>query len=88
MGIRVEVIETTGVSDAMKKLSKVLWLNDCDPSGRRLKWYKKRRDHYLKPSQLRHRKSRTVARKRQQTARAFPALDGLEGWYAGDDLHW
>jgi hypothetical protein len=87
MGIRVDVIGTYGASEAMKKLTKLLWLHDCDPSGRRLKWYKKRHDHYLKPSQLRHRKSRTISRMKNMTDGSYPALDGLEGWYVDDDLH-
>jgi len=88
MGIRVDVIGIDGVSKAKEKLTKLLWLHDCDPSGRRLKWYKKRHDHFLKPSQLRHRKRRTVERKKLRNEWPYPTLDGLEGWYADDDLHW
>ena len=88
MGIRVDVIGTDGVSDAMKKLTKLVWLHDSDPSGRRLKWYKKRHDEYLKPSLLRHRRNRTVERMKCKKGRSYPTLDGLEGWYVDDDSHW
>lgn len=88
MGIRVEVVGPYGVSEAMKQLTKLTWLHDADPSGRRLKWYKKRYDYFLKPSERQHRRKQTVKRIRTSHGWTYPTLDGLHGWYVEDDLHW
>jgi hypothetical protein len=87
MGIRVEVIGFDGVAAALKSLRRSIWLHDADASGRRLKWHKKRHDHFLKPSQLRHRRDRTILRMKRHDWR-YPALDGPIGWHFDDDLHW
>jgi hypothetical protein len=87
MGIRVEVIGFDGVAAALKSLRRSIWLHDADASGRKLKWHKKRHDHFLKPSQLRHRRERTIARMKQHNWR-YPSLDGPIGWHFDDDLHW
>ena len=85
MGVRIEVVGYTGVAEALKQLNRLMWLHDGLPSGQRLKWHKKRYDHFLKPSQLRHRRDRTIDRKKKHDAR-FPALDGSEWGCVEEDL--
>jgi hypothetical protein len=88
MTIRVEVMGAAGAREAFKKLCTLAWLHDSDPSGRRLKWYKKLHDYHVKPSQLRHRRDRTVARRKRHRSRRYPHLGGFDpgGWV--EDLHW
>ena len=76
MGIRIEVIGVNGVADAMKILNRHLWLHDEAPEGLRLKWHKQRRDRYVKPSQLRHRRDASIARAKRFDSR-YPSLDGV-----------
>jgi hypothetical protein len=87
MGIRVEPIGVDGVRDALKKLRRLLWLHDCEPVGRRLKWHKKRHDRFVKPSQLRHRRDLSTWRKKHDKSCHYVTLDGLEGWVVEEDLH-
>jgi hypothetical protein len=88
MGIRIEVIGFDGVAAALKSLRRSIWLHDADPSGLRLKWHKKRHDHFVKPSQLRHRRDLTIRRKKHDWSCHYVSLDGLEGWIVEEDLHW
>ena len=83
----MEVVGAFGISEACKRLNWLLWMHDSDPSGKRLKWYKKRHDHYLKPSQLRHRRARTVERRRRYMHGRYPHLDGFAP-HSIEDLHW
>jgi hypothetical protein len=86
MGIRVEAIGFHGAAEAMNLLGRLTWIHDCEPNGRRLKWYKKRHDCFLKPSQLRHRRTLSIQRAKQKDRR-YPALDGA-GCVIEDDHHW
>lgn len=76
MGVRVDVTGNHGVDQALKQLRSLALKQDCEPSGRRLKWYKKRHDHYLKASILRHRRKKSQMRRKQWNWR-YPSLDGF-----------
>src|SRR5689334_11596783 len=80
MGIRVNVKGYHGVREALRQLGDQIYNNDCHPSGQRLVWYKRRRDYYLKPSILRHRRKQTLFRKKRRLdrLRRYVWLDGGE----------